>query len=159
MGRKRYIENDEETLRLSYKEDLFSDARLLDSPLLLRNVDEDAINRCRLSIYGQMSDRVKRESIRNGDTEFMEKCRASKGDYSLDAREFALEDSVERIYFEHYGHGYNGSPVVDRPGAPYACPCGRVKMAMNAKTFPQQCPACGRLTPLGELVRDGVLRR
>lgn len=158
MGKKRYIETDEETVRQAYKDDLFTDARIMDSPILLRNVDEDAINKCRLSQYGQMRDLVKRQSIKSGDYEQMERNRATKGDYGLDAREYALEDSVEKIYFDFYGHGYNDSPVIDRPGAPYVCPCG-LKMAMNAKTFPEECPSCHRLTPVGELIRDGVMRR
>lgn len=158
MGRSRHIETDEEEIRKAFKEDLFLDARLLDNTLMLRNVDEDAINKCRLSLYGQQSDLVKRQSLKNGDYEQMEKNRASKGDYTLDAREYALEDSVEKIYFDFYGHGYNDSPVIDRPGAPYVCPCG-LKMAMNAKTFPEECPCCRRLTPVGELIRDGVMHR
>ena len=159
MGRKRYIETDEETVRQAFKDDLFTDALTLDNPIMLRNVDEDAINKCRLSIYGQQSSLVKRQSIKSGDYDQMEKNRASKGDYKLDAREFALEDSVEKIYFDYYGHGYNDSPVIDRPGAPYKCPCGRVTMGMNAKTFPEFCPTCGRITPMGELIRDGVMHR
>lgn len=158
MGKKRYIETDEETVRQAFRDDLFTDALTLDTPLMMRNVDEDAINKCRLSIYGQQSDLVKRHSIKTGDYDQMEKNRASKGDYRLDAREYALEDSVEKIYFDYYGHGYNDSPVIDRPGAPYVCPCG-LKMAMNAKTFPEECPCCHRLTPVGELIRDGVMHR
>lgn len=156
MGRKRYIENDEETLRKAYKEDAFIDAYTVDSPVLLRNVDEDAINKCRLSMYGQMRSKIQKESIRNGDDEFMERCRDSKGDYRLDAREFPLEDSLEKIYFDYFGHGFNDSPVIDRPGAPYKCPCGRIKLGMSAKNFPERCPVCGRLTPLGELIEEGV---
>lgn len=159
MGTKRYAETHVEDVRRCFAEDLFTDARLLDSSIMLRNVDEDAINKCRLSIYGQESSLVKRHSIKTEDYEQMEKARATKGDYKLDAREYALEDSVEKIYFDFYGHGYNDSPVIDRPGAPYVCPCGRVKLGMNAKTFPERCPCCGRLTPVGELIRDGVMRR
>ena len=130
----------------------------MDSRIPLRNVDEDAINKCRLPQYGQMRGLVRNHSLKSGDYEQMEKNRASKGDYRLDAREYALEDSVEKIYFDFYGHGYNDSPVIDRPGAPYVCPCG-LKMSMNAKTFPEECPSCHRLTPVGEPIRDGVMRR
>lgn len=154
----RYSDTNVEEVRKQFQKDLFQDCIQLDSPLLLRNVDEDAINKCRLSLYGQQESLVKRHSVKTGDYEFMEKNRATKGDYKLDAREFALEDSVEKIYFDFYGHGYNDSPVIDRPGAPYVCPCG-LKMMMLAKTFPEECPKCHRLTPMGELIRDGVMRR
>lgn len=154
----RYSESNVEDVRRTFKEDLFTDSRLLDNNLICRNVDEDAVNKCRLSIYGKTRDMVKRQTIQSGDYDLMEKNRATKGDYKLDAREFALEDSVEKIYFDYYGHGYNDSPVIDRPGAPYVCPCG-LKMMMNAKTFPEECPKCHRLTPMGELIRDGVMRR
>lgn len=154
----RYSESNVEDVRKTFKEDLFTDSRLLDNALICRNVDEDAVNKCRLSIYGKTRDMVKRQTVKSGDYDQMEKNRATKGDYKLDAREFALEDSVEKIYFDFYGHGYNDSPVIDRPGAPYICPCG-LKMLMNAKTFPEECPKCHRLTPMGELIRDGVMRR
>lgn len=155
----RYSEANAEDVRKTFKEDLFTDARLLDNDLICRNVDEDAVNKCRLSLYGKTRDMVKKQTVKSGDYDMMEKCRATKGDYKLDAREFALEDSFELIYFNYYGHGYNDSPVVDRPGAPYKCPCGRVSMQMNAKTFPEFCPTCGRITPMGELIRDGVMHR
>lgn len=157
MGTKRIIEGDEENIRKAFSKDLFTDARLLDNPLILRNVDEDAINKCRLSLYGQQSRLVARHSYRTEEYDQMEKCRDTHHDTRLDARDFALEQSVEEIYFNYYGHGYNDSPVIDRPGAPYTCPCG-LKMAMNAKSFPPECPKCKRLTPIGELMRDGVMK-
>ena len=77
---------------------------------------------------------------------------------AVDARSFALDQSLEEIYFNYYGEGFDGGPVIDRPGASYVCPCG-LKMMMEPKLLPPQCPTCGRLTPIGKLQRDGVLKR
>lgn len=147
----------EEDLRRQFSRDLFTDARLLDNKTLLRNVDEDAINRCRLSTYGQMRSLNRRMVEGTEDELDVERERGRTGSYDQ-VLNVPIYDDVERIYFETYGEGFDGSPVVDRPGAPYTCPCG-TKMMMVALSLPEQCPKCRRLTPLGRLVADGVLRR
>ena len=53
----RYSDTNVEEVRKQFQKDLFQDCIQLDSPLLLRNVDEDAINKCRLSLYGQLDER------------------------------------------------------------------------------------------------------
>lgn len=153
----RYVESFEEDLRRSINRDLFTDSRVMSTASLLRNVDEDALNKCRLSQYGQMRSLNQRYVTKTGDEDDVEKERGKQGLYDP-VLNVPLHDSIERIYFETYGEGFDGSPVVSRLGEPYICPCG-VKMIMEASAFPDECPKCHRLTPLGKLIRDGVLRR
>lgn len=153
----RITQQFEEDLRKQINRDLFTDARLMSTASLLRNVDEDALNKCRLSQYGQMRSLNQRLVTKTEDEEDVEKARAKQGNYDQVAN-IPLYDDVERIYFETYGEGFDGSPVVDPPGASYTCPCG-MKYLMLASSLPEECSRCHRLTPLGKLIRDGVLRR
>lgn len=154
----RYAESFEEALRKSISNDLFTDARVMSDTSLMRCVDEDALNKCRLSMYGQMRSLNQRMVTKTGDEEDIQKARAKRGDYKAFAAEVPLEDDVERIYFEYYGENFSGGPIVDRPGTSYICPCG-LKMMMVASALPDECPKCHRLTPVGKLIRDGVMRR
>ncbi len=155
----RIRENYHEAIRKDFANDLSYNARILDTPLILRHADAEAINKARFNYFRIMEEEAKRMTQSTGDADDMEKCRASKGDYKLDCREFSLHSNFEQEYYNFYGHGYNGSPVVDKPGAPYKClGCG-VSMEMSMKTAPEECPICHRLTPLGEMVRDGWNKR
>lgn len=145
-----------EALRREYVRNLWDNARLMDSAPLLHVVDADALTKCRLSMFGQIRD-ANRFIYRTGDEEDVQKARARVGGFN-DRLEFPTEENFEKLYFDHYGEGYNGSPVPDRPGAPYRCPCG-LRMSTPGIAMPDECPSCGRLTPMGEMVRDGVLRR
>ena len=138
--------------------DLFTNVRVADSPLLLKHVDAEAVNKARFSLYKQESEKVQRMCSSTGDADEMEKYRATKGDYGLDPREWALHEYPEKFYFDYYQEGINGDPVMDAPNTPYKCPCG-VSMEMNIKAMPYYCPVCHHVTPLGRLAEDGVLRR
>ena len=153
-----------EDLRKNYSNDLFSNARLLSNANIARNVDAEAVNKCRLSMFGQMSSLTNRMVNRSEDYEQMEKARsksvdASKLDDKLDPREFGLDQYVEQIYFNYYGHGYDGGPVCDRPNAPWICPGCGLKVMMSMKLMRTNCPICKHITPIGELKRDGVIKR
>lgn len=153
-----------EALRRDFTKNLFDRARLMNSDTLLHVVDEDALTKCRLSTYGQMDSLNKHMVNRNGDYDDMEKARdargisASKLENRIDSREIGLDQTLEKIYFDYYGHGSNDSPVPDRPGGTYKCECG-TKFMMGWKGMPTECPRCHRLTPVGEMKRDGVLKR
>lgn len=148
----------EEDLRREINRDLFTDARLMSDAALMRNVDEDALNKCRLSMFGQMRSLNKRVAERSGEQDDVERARDRSGGNYDPVQSVPIYDDIERIYFETYGEGFDGKPVVDRPGASYTCPCG-LRMMMVASSLPDECPRCRRLTPLGRLVADGVLRR
>ena len=152
-----------EALRKNITQDLFTDSRLMDTKLLLHVVDEEAVEKCRLSTYGQMRKMTNHMINRTDDYQEMEKARdtridVSKLDNKIDYRQVGLEQNLEEIYFNYYGHGANDSPVPDRPGAPYKCECG-TKFMTGWKTMPLICPKCHRITPTGELHRDGVLKK
>lgn len=153
-----------ENLRKNYSNDLFSNARLLSNSNIARNVDAEAVNKCRLSMFGQMSSMTNKMANRSEDYEQMEKARsksvdASKLEDKLDPREFGLDQYVEQIYFNYYGHGYDGGPVCDRPNAPWICPGCGLKVMMSMKLMRTNCPICKHITPIGELKRDGVIKR
>ncbi len=153
-----------ENLRHSFEDNLFTRARLMNSDTLLHVVDEDALTKCRLSTYGQMRGLNKHMIHRTEDYADMEKARdargvsASKLENRIDCREIGLDQNLEEIYFNYYGHGSNDSPVPDRPGGSYKCECG-TRFMMGWKGMPTECPRCHRLTPVGEMKRDGILKR
>lgn len=151
--------------REQFREDLrksmvnFNDMRLLSNRTLGRHVDADVVNKCRLSLYGQQTRMVNKMVNRSGEEEDMERCRSTKGDYRLDAREWALGDNVAAIYFNYYGHGFYGDPIVDNPQDGWTCPKCHLKYSMSLKTLPEYCKRCDHITPIGEMVRDKVMRR
>ena len=147
----------EEDLRKAISKDLFTNARTMSDTCIRNFVDDDALNRCRLSTYGQMRRMTNDMATKTEDEEDIERARRKVGNYSP-LQNLALGDNVEQIYFETYGESFDGGPTVDRPGAFYTCSCG-LKMMMPAMSLPNECPRCRRLTPLGKLVEDGVLRR
>ncbi len=154
MSRKS--EEFEEQLR---KDIDYDDMRTLPTDLLERNCDVDTVNRFRDSLYRQESRIIRRMTERSGTADEMEKYRATKGDYEIDAREFALHDNVAWIYFNYYGENFEGGEIMDNDKAPYECPGCHLKYGMTLKQIPERCLRCGWLTPLGRLIKDGVLRR
>ena len=151
--------------REQFREDLrksmvnFNDMRLLNSRTIGRHVDADVVNKCRLSLYGQQTRMINKMVNRSGEEEDMERCRSTKGDYRLDAREWALGDNVAVAYFNYYGHGFYGDPIVDNPEDGWTCPKCHLKYKMSLKTLPEYCKRCDHITPIGEMVRDKVMRR
>lgn len=149
----------------AFREDLrksmstFTDMRLLNPQTLARHVDAEAVNKCRMKIYHDQKRMINKMTSRSGDDDDMEKARSTKGDYSMDMREFALSDNVAQIYFDFYGHGFNGSPIVDNPDDGWTCPRCGLKYKMSLKALPEYCKKCATITPLGELMRDDAFRK
>lgn len=159
MGINRILEANREELRKDFLSDLHICCNVMGNDVLARNVDEDAVNKCRLSQYGKIQGDVKRMVNSTEDALDMQKARDTQHwAGAVDARSFDLDQNVEKIYFDYYGENFQGGPVMDRPGMPYRCPCG-LKMLMDARTLPLECPTCHRLTPVGKLQRDGVIKR
>lgn len=154
----RYVENYREGIRKHALSNMPDYARCQDTSLMVRVVDAEALSKARYR-QAQLARRLTaKNAARSGDADDMERYRASKGDYSLDSREFTLDDQFEQIYFDYFGEGYNGEPAMNRIGEPYKCPCG-VSMEMSMKTAPPYCPVCHRPTPLGRMIEAGVLHR
>lgn len=154
----RYIDNYREGIRKHVLAELPGYAQCQDTALLVHWVDAEAVSKARYAIARRNERATAKQMARTGEADDMEKLRASKGDYSLDAREFTLDDSFEKLYFDYYGEGYNGEPAMNRLGEPYRCPCG-VSMEMGMKTAPPYCPVCHRATPIGRMIEDGVMHR
>ena len=143
--------------------DLWTNARLMDSEVMLRHVDEDALTKCRLSFYGKRKDAITHSYNFAEEAAIVDKTRdasvsASKLETRLDPREIPLEESLEMVYFKTFGEDSHGNPVPDKPDGGYNCPCG-LRMRMPWKVMPLECPTCRRRTPVGKLVDEGVLHR
>lgn len=136
------------------------DMRYLSPDTLARVVqDTDAVNRFRMDIHRQEARGIRRLVSKTEDGEDMEKYRATKGDYRMDAREFALDDNVAVMYFNFYGENFEGGDIVDNINDGYTCPGCKIKFGMSLKTMPDRCPRCKWLTPIGRMRKDGAFRR
>ena len=160
---KRRTEQFRENLRQSFLSDLHQNARLMDTELLLHVVDQDVVEKSLIKQYGVLDSSTKHLIHRTEDYAQMERARDTRVDTSklenhADFRQIGLDQSLEKIYFDHYGHGSNDSPVPDPPNRTYKCACGQRYM-MPWRTLPLECTRCHRLTPMGEMQRDGVLKR
>lgn len=149
--------------REQFREDLrksftYDDIRLMDSRALARNVDAKVVEKTRLSIYGSQSEQIRKMTHSSEDYNDMQKARDTNKWGTLDARMFELEDNIPQIYYETYGQGFYGEPFPSKDGE-WICPKCGLKYAMSLKTLPLECERCRYITPLGELERDGTMRR
>ena len=145
-----------EQLRKDISED---DMRLLTPDALSRMADPDRVNRYRESLFHTQSRQIAAATRKTGDYDDMEKYRATKGDYSVDEREFALEDNIAMIYFHFYGENFEGGEIMDNPNDGWTCPGCHLKYGMSLKGLPDRCLRCGWLSPLGRLKKDDAFRR
>ena len=164
MGRLRDRERFSMNIARSLEDDqfynkLYKQARLLETPLLLRHIDEDVLNKSRLDIHRRESSAVRNLTRRSGDADLMERNRDRVKGYSQGANAFDLSESVEKLYFDKYGEGFNGSPVLDKPGTRWTCPGCGMRYDTSAKLLRDECRICNHVTPIGRLRRDGYLRR
>ena len=149
----------------AFREDLskslntFTNMRLINNNVLARHVDADAVNKCRMKIYNRQSRAIERMASRSGDYDDMEKARATKGDYKIDEREFALEDNITLIYINFYGENFEGGEIMDNTNDGWVCPGCKLRYVMSLKGLPDRCKRCGWQTPLGRLKKDDAFRR
>lgn len=160
---KRETEQFRENLRDHILANINNNARLMDTDLMLHVIDAEALEKSRVRQYCAIDKSTSHFINRTEDQAQMEKARDTRIDVSklenhADFRQIGLDQSLEKIYFDHYGHGSNDSPVPDPPNRSYKCPCGQRYM-MHWRTLPLECTKCHRLTPMGEMQRDGVLKR
>lgn len=152
----RCDEEFEELLRHDFDE---TDLRIQSARMLQDWADAEAANRLRQDIYNQKRRSVERMISRSGTGDLMEKLRATKGDYRMDAREFALSDNVAEMYFNFYGENFEGGEVMDNSDDGYTCPWCHLKYGMSLKAMPDNCYRCRAITPLGRLKKDGAFNR
>lgn len=156
---KRSYEHMRQELSEELRRDLYHNSRVMHAPILGRLVDHEEINKCRLSLYGQQSAAIRRFAKKTGDAEDMEALRDRYSDYKIRPSSFELEDNIAVIYFNTYGESFEGTDIIDNPQDGYTCGGCHIKMQMSLKLLPDYCPRCGRITPLGRLKKDKVLRR
>lgn len=152
----RLEEEFEELLRHDFSDE---DMRIQSTRMLQDWSDPERANRVRQDIYDQKRRSIERMTSRSGTADLMEKLRATKGDYAMDAREFALSDNVAEMYFNFYGENFEGGEVMDNSDEPYVCPWCKLKYGMSLKNMPDNCLRCRALTPLGRLKKDGAFNR
>lgn len=155
----RYSDEFHELLR---KDVSYDDMRIFDARSLARIADAEAVNKLRMSIYKQQSQAVYNMTLKSGTQDDMEKCK-DRGKRVCgagpDERDFAIEDNIAAMYFNHYGENFEGGPIVDNPEDGWTCPGCHVKYWMSLKGLPDRCERCGWLSPLGRMKKDGVFRR
>lgn len=147
-----------------FREELYHDfdkhdLRIMPAAMLERWVDPQVANKFRLDIYKQQRKGIQKMTATTGSADEMEKYRATKGDYSMDAREFALEDNVAVMYFNYYGENFEGGEIIDNSDDGWTCPGCHIKYGMSLKMMPDRCIRCGWLSPLGRMKKDGVFNR
>lgn len=156
---KREIEAVEDAVAKSMN--TWDDMRLMSPEVIGRYVDSQVVNKMRLSLYGQQSKAIAKHMYSSEDYNDMQKARdtwkpAGKG---VDARDFDLDQDLAVMYFNFYGHNFEGGDIVDDSSKGWECPCCHLKYSMSLKTLDDKCMRCGWLTPLGEMKRDGAFRR
>lgn len=154
---KREIETVEDAVAESMNN--WDDMRLMDPKVIARYVDSETVNRMRLSLYGQQSKAISRLITKTDDYNDMEKARDTADAGVVDARTIGLDEDIAVIYFNHYGHNFEGGDIIDDSSKGWECPGCHLRYSMSLKAMGDKCVRCGWLTPLGELKRDKVFRR
>lgn len=147
-----------EEIRKVYKHNLHDTLKANGAYRLARHVDEQPLIKAQLQMYDQYHRNLQRSVKYIDSDEGVQKARDRYGS-GYGVGELSLTEPFERIYFDRYGVGFDGSPFPSRIGGGYVCPGCGLKMLMSMKTAPPNCPICGRITPLGRFIRDGYYKR
>lgn len=145
-----------EELRKAYRKDLWRNVKVHGASGLARHVDEQPLERCQVSMYAQYHDNIARTVGESSDD--VEKARAKYGS-GYQVGELSLADPFEKLYYDRYGRGLDGSPMPSKLGGMIPCRRCGLMMGMSAKMMPPNCPRCGFITPLGEFIRDGYYKK
>ena len=153
----RKSEQNIEEMRKDITHDIVRQIKVNPSYKVGRFVDQPILERTVLHQYGQFKGVMKK-----ADTEGIERARSKYGESvdtsgRLRVAEIPADLSIESEYFNRYGHGFYGSSP-DPMHQTYQCQCG-LKFGMDLGVMGETCPRCGRLTPLGRLVKDGYYRK
>ena len=123
-------------------------ARVNNSKLVARHVDQQAFDKCMISMYGEYENNIGKNNVDDG----IEKNRGRYGS-GYHPAEVNLATPFEKIFFENMGRGYD-SDAPSRIGQEWQCPGCGLKIAMSMKLAPLECPICHRPTPRGILTKD-----
>lgn len=141
--------------------DLFTNARTVDTNILLRSVDAEQISKSRALRMGMECRAVRRMDKMDMEEEWRQKMRsrrdlADKSDrFEFDLAEMQL---LPKIYFDTFGVGHNGSPCIDNDDHWTCGHCGTTFQTTLA-SLPMHCEVCGHQTPVGDMVEYGVFSR
>lgn len=124
---------------------------------LARHVDEQPLINAQLRMYSEYTSNLKR-TIKSESDDDVQKARGRYGS-GYGVGEFSLTEPLEKVFYDHYGVGFDGSPYPTRIGAGWTCPKCGLRMVSSPKMWPERCPICGMMTPLGMVIRDGIYKR
>lgn len=154
---RRVTEAFEQSLEREMTKNIKTYARTSGDPqVFARRVDYEVVNKARMGQYFKEAEARRR--MRNWDVELeeLEKCRDK-----VEGLNPYIElgyDSFAKAYFDYFGHGFNGSPIMDNEYKGWVCPRCHTKFMGTASTMPSRCK-CGRITPMGEYIAAKVYRR
>ena len=154
---RRVTEQFEQSLEKEMVKNIKSLARTNADPrVFARRVDAETVNKARIGQYIKEADARRR--MRNWDVELeeYEKCRDKMEGYNPYVE--IGYDSFAKKYFDYFGHGFNGSPIMDNEYKGWRCPRCGTKFMGTASTMPSHCK-CGRLSPMGEYIAAQAYRR
>ena len=162
MGKNYYRDSFRQDLDATVRRDIFTNARIIDSPMLLRSVDQEVVNKARMGRMFRESASIRRMDKNDMEEEWREKQR-SRTDIKRDRHvfEMSLADMayLPVLYYNTYGVGHNGSDCVDEDSQGWTCPHCHSKIMCTLASLDPYCPRCGETTPMGRMIEDGVLRR
>lgn len=153
---KRITEQFEQALERDMTRNIKMYARSSNVAPFARRVDAEVVNKARMGQYFKEAEARRR--MRNWDVEMedWEKMRDK-----MEGLNPYLEigyDSFAKKYFDYFGHGFNGGPMMDNEYKPWQCPRCGTKFQCPASGLPPKC-RCGRLTPMGEYMQAKAYRR
>lgn len=154
---RRVTEQFEQSLEREMTRQIKSLARTNSDPrVFARRVDYEVVNKARNGQY--IREAEARRRMRNWDVEMeeYENCRDKME--GLNPYMELGYDSFAKAYFDYFGHGFNGSPIMDNEYKGWTCPRCGTKYMGPANTMPAHCK-CGGVTPMGEYIAAQVYRR
>lgn len=129
---------------------------------IARIVDKEAIKKCRLTQLKNWEYGIQHKFNKTDQYIKYEKDRDNAHRHGRTGA-FHIGDlpvgvTVEKMYYDAYGEGFDGTDIPARLGEHYECWHCHRKFMMAPAQLPLKC-GCGTETPLGRLVADGWLRR
>ena len=161
MGTRRYQEDFRQALDTEVRRNIFTNARTLDTKMLLHSVDAEEVNKARLGRMFKESAMITRMPKNDMEEDWRQRQLGRRDlKYGTNPFEFSLGDMnyLPVLYYNTYGVGHNGSPCIDKDDE-WTCPHCHRKYVTTLATLPEYCRVCGETTPMGRMIEDGVFRR
>lgn len=154
---RRVTEAFEQSLEKEMTKNIKTYARTSGDPqVFARRVDYEVVNKARNGQYFRECEARRR--MRNWDVEMEDYENMRDKMEGLNPYLEVGYDSFAKKYFDFFGHGFNGSPIMDNEYKPWVCPHCHTKHNCPASGLPMRC-RCGHLTPMGEYAQAKAYRR